>query len=304
MGKLTIQEIARLANVSVGTVDRALRSRKGISPNTRERVLEVARRLNYQPNPVARALSLGRAHFRIGVCLPRIPEFFDHLHEGVLDEVHRHEHLGLQVVYHPYRQLGVDEVEGVRAILSQDIQALVVCPTDPRVNALIDEAEVSNIRVLCMFSEARGSSRSTVVWVDPGLTGRLAAELMGKFVSPGSEVAVITGLLDMDVHRRRTQSFLDTFPTFCAGGRVVEVIVGHKDQDQGFQKCVNLLERTKTLAGIWVGHGYATPICWALRARGLAGNVTLVATHLHRDMIPYIENGSIHASIYQDLYAH
>lgn len=49
-------ELARLAGVSQGTVDRALHGRPGVAEATRRRVLELAERHGYRPNPVAREL--------------------------------------------------------------------------------------------------------------------------------------------------------------------------------------------------------------------------------------------------------
>ncbi|KOX90747.1 HTH-type transcriptional repressor PurR [Thermus aquaticus] len=56
----TIREIARLANVSVGTVSRALNGRPGVSPKTRARILELVRTLGFTPSAAAREL-VGRS---------------------------------------------------------------------------------------------------------------------------------------------------------------------------------------------------------------------------------------------------
>jgi hypothetical protein len=50
MKPIRIAEIAKLANVTIGTVDRALDGRKGISAETRSRILEIARSVGYRPN--------------------------------------------------------------------------------------------------------------------------------------------------------------------------------------------------------------------------------------------------------------
>lgn len=52
----TIKEIARLANVSTGTVSRVLNGRPGVSPGTRAKVLEAVRTLGFVPNAAAREL--------------------------------------------------------------------------------------------------------------------------------------------------------------------------------------------------------------------------------------------------------
>lgn len=53
----TIQDVAKAAGVSVGTVSRAMNNYPDINARTRERILEVARELKYRPNLVAKSLS-------------------------------------------------------------------------------------------------------------------------------------------------------------------------------------------------------------------------------------------------------
>lgn len=52
----TIETIAREAGVSISTVSRALRNHPLVSPETSRKILEIARRLEYTPNPYVSAL--------------------------------------------------------------------------------------------------------------------------------------------------------------------------------------------------------------------------------------------------------
>jgi LacI family transcriptional regulator len=299
-----IPQIAELAKVSIGTVDRALHARKGVSETTRKRVLQIAKHVGYAPNLAARMLSVGRANVKIGVCIPREPHFFyDQLRNGILDESRRFESLGVEVLYRPIDRLGVGECERVREMLETGASALIITPGDPHcIRRLIDEAEGKNIRVLCTVTDAPGSSRSSGVCVDPDLAGRLAAELMARFVAPGAKVSVITGFLHTEQHRKTTEGFCCTFPEYCEGGDVIEVIEGHEDDDETFQKCLDLLGRCPDIASLYVNIGICLPVCYALRARGLAGKVRLIATDLFEEMVPFVEKQTIHASIYQRPY--
>ncbi|MDR2079814.1 MAG: LacI family transcriptional regulator [Treponema sp.] len=65
---ITTKEIAKLCNVSRGTVDRALNGRPGISSVTRERIQAVAREHHYRPHLIASSLSRGKS-MSIGVVL-------------------------------------------------------------------------------------------------------------------------------------------------------------------------------------------------------------------------------------------
>ena len=66
---VTMQQIADLAGVSRGTVDRALNDRGRIRPEVAEKIKMIAKELGYQPNIAAKALSSGNQILRIGVIL-------------------------------------------------------------------------------------------------------------------------------------------------------------------------------------------------------------------------------------------
>jgi LacI family transcriptional regulator len=69
MPKVTIQEVARQAGVSKGTVSRVLNGRDEVNAETRSSVLEVVKRLQYVPDPGARKLARKGRH-QIGLAFP------------------------------------------------------------------------------------------------------------------------------------------------------------------------------------------------------------------------------------------
>ncbi|HEX7011003.1 MAG TPA: LacI family DNA-binding transcriptional regulator [Phycisphaeraceae bacterium] len=82
---VTTQMIAELAGVSQSTVSKALAGGYSLRPKTRQRILEIARRLNYHPSGAARALVSGRNEC-IGVSYMhgRVPsDLFNQILEGV-----------------------------------------------------------------------------------------------------------------------------------------------------------------------------------------------------------------------------
>ena len=66
-----VKEIARRANVSIGTVDRVLHNRNGVSPKTREKVKAIIKELDYQPNLLARRLASKKV-IHIATLLPLV----------------------------------------------------------------------------------------------------------------------------------------------------------------------------------------------------------------------------------------
>ena len=79
----TMKDIARDLGVSVVTVSKVLRNHSDIGANTRKRVLERVKELNYQPNPAARALVTGRTNL-VGLIVPDLVHpFFAQVAKGL-----------------------------------------------------------------------------------------------------------------------------------------------------------------------------------------------------------------------------
>jgi LacI family transcriptional regulator len=296
-----IHLIAEMANVSIGTVDRALHGRGGIKDATRQRILQIARQIGYTPNLAARALSVTKASARIGVCMPReIHFFYDQLWSGVLEEAKRLAQVGVQFVNRPVQTLGENDTEAFKELIHAGVDGIILTAGNPKdLTPLINDAEENGIPVVCVSTDAPESRRSTVVCVEPWLNGCLAGELMGKLLPPGSKVAVVAGMLTAEDHRKKTDGFSDTFPRHCPGGKIAAVIEGHEDEDESFQKTFDLLRRIPTLSGLYVNTVNCLPVCRALGARGLAGKIKLITTDLFAEMSSYFQKGTITASIYQ-----
>jgi LacI family transcriptional regulator len=303
--KIGVRQIAKLASVSIGTVDRALKGRKGISESTRKRILAIAQGAGYKPDLAAQALSTGRVPLRLGVCIPwEIRYYWDQLLRGILTQARTLERLGVQVIYRPIARWSVEEVERVSQLLDSEIRALLIAPGDPaRLTPLINEAEKRNVRVICVDTDAPASRRSSVVRIDVEVAGKMAAELMSSFVRPKSEVAVITGSLNTEAHAKKTESFCALYSQLSEGGQVVKVVEAHDEEEEAFQKSFTILQECKSLAGVYVNTGNCLPVCRAICALGLSGKVALITTELFGGMVYYFENGTIRASIHQRPFA-
>jgi LacI family transcriptional regulator len=301
--KSGIPLIAELAQVSIGTVDRALHGRPGINERTRQKVLDVARRIGYQPNLAARSLSTGK-RVRIGICVPReIAYFYNHLWAGIHDEVNRYRQSGMEFVEVPVPELGRGDREALKKLVRAEVQGIVLTPGDPeRLRATIDEAEEAGIRVICVSTDAPESRRSSIVCVEPQLNGLMAGELMAGFVPPGSKVAVITGMLKTVDHRAKAAGFQQSFSKLNRNGTVVATIEAYEDAARSFRRTKQLLGDVPDVAGIYVNTVNCLPVCRALTASDRAGKVRLITTDLFGEMVPYFESGTISASMHQRPY--
>ncbi len=81
----TIFDVAKRAGVSIGTVSRVINNRDRVSPETRERVLQAIRELDYQVNPFARSLANQQTD-TLGLVIPQVNDpFFFQIVRGVED---------------------------------------------------------------------------------------------------------------------------------------------------------------------------------------------------------------------------
>ena len=70
---MNLEQIAKLSGVSRSTVSRVINNDPNVSTVTREKVMQVVKRVNYTPNAAARGLAVGRTHV-VGLVIP-IPTF-------------------------------------------------------------------------------------------------------------------------------------------------------------------------------------------------------------------------------------
>jgi LacI family transcriptional regulator len=89
----TIKEVARRANVSVGTVSNVLSGAVPVSERLKQRVLEVVRELDYHPNHVARSLKIRQTKM-LGMVVSDITNtFFPQVVRGAEDAAWKHRYI-------------------------------------------------------------------------------------------------------------------------------------------------------------------------------------------------------------------
>jgi LacI family repressor for deo operon, udp, cdd, tsx, nupC, and nupG len=75
LARVTIDEVARQSGVSVATVSRAVRGLPNVSPDTRQKVLDVAAHLRYRPDPNASRLAAGKTGV-VAMAVPSITSWY------------------------------------------------------------------------------------------------------------------------------------------------------------------------------------------------------------------------------------
>lgn len=127
----TIIDIARELGLSKSTVSRALTGSANIHPDTRQRILEAARRLEYQPNLLAQSLIRSETHL-LGVVIPDIEKpFYARIVSGIQ---HMASQAGYRVIITQSNESPEVEVQNVQALVLSRVDGLLVCHTRETTN--------------------------------------------------------------------------------------------------------------------------------------------------------------------------
>ena len=125
----TIKDIAELAGVSRGTVDRVLNSRGAVSPQTAEKVLEIARALGYRPNKAGTALAAQKKKYKIGVLLfSEHNPFFDEVMEGVRAKAEELQDYGITTITRRVEFDANAQLSAIDELMVEGIHGLMLAP--------------------------------------------------------------------------------------------------------------------------------------------------------------------------------
>jgi LacI family transcriptional regulator len=295
-----IKEIAAALNISIGTVDRALHDRPGVSPRTRDKVMKMAEKLNYRPNVAARSLKLNR-RLRIGIHLPRqIASFFDPLREGIRAAATAAHGLSLELDFQMYPRLGDGDLEMLESTLERNYDGLIITPGDPvRMDPLVRRLAQQGTAVVCVASDAPRTERLAAVCVDAAASGGIAAELFARVIKEKGAVATITGNLGTLDHAEKLRGFAATLATVAPHLSLLPAIESHERPKEAYQATLALLGRRPRPLGLYVSTANSMAVLQALEEQKMLGRMEVITTDLFPELVPLIESGSILATLYQ-----
>lgn len=247
----TIKDVAKLAQVGVGTASRAISGRGGVSPDALSRVLNAIQQLDYRPSNVARALS-SKSTGMLGVYVPSFEgSFYSPILQAIdreLRAVDRHMVAASGCGHGDERQKAL---QGVEFLIQRQCDGICILSND----LLESDLAALYLRFPCVTLLARDSLAlgEQAFSIDHEHAGRLAAKAL---LSKGHrEIAVIQGLHDAQDNRDRVRGFhaelarhgvqvqpqhlVDGLFTFASGYSGAEQLLAQSDQTYSAVFCAN-----------------------------------------------------------------
>ncbi len=127
-----MKDIAQDLGVSLMTVSKALRSHSDIGEETRRRVINRARELNYRPNWIARSL-VTRRTYMVGLVIPDLMHsFFAEVAKGV---GRKFGPLGYQIVISNSEENPEAEARQIEVLLDRNVDGVIVASAQAHIRA-------------------------------------------------------------------------------------------------------------------------------------------------------------------------
>ncbi len=239
----TLKQIADLAGVSRGTVDRVLNHRGSVNPDTAKKVLGIAEALNYQPNRAGTALAAQKKKYKIGVLLfSRSNPFFDEVMTGVLAKADELKGYGITTIT---RRVDFDvaaQLSAIDELVNEGINGLVLAPiNDSLLRERIDALFGADIPVVTINTDIEGSKRLAYVGSDFYQGGCIAAGLFALSSKDTHELGIITGSNDVLCHTERIRGLQATLDASYAHISISGIVENHDDEIESYNVARELL---------------------------------------------------------------
>jgi LacI family transcriptional regulator len=301
-GRVTIEDVAQEAGVSLATVDRVLNSRPGVREQTAARVRAAILKLGYRPDPLAARLAR-KETFRFCFVLPAgVNSFMASLGGQVAQTA---EWLSGQRAFIDTIEVDVFDPEALAAALEgleHRYQGVAVVALDhPLVRAAIDELVARGVAVVTLVSDVPSSQRVRYVGIDNSAAGRTAGTLMGRFAAGRKgTIGVIAGSLSLRDHVERQFGFAQVIAGEYPGLKALAARESRNEPGRSRHIAETLLAEHPDLVGIYnVGAGNRG-VAAALEGAGRDRRVIFIGHELTVHSRRFLVRGIMDAVINQD----
>lgn len=249
---ITLKEIAQLAGVSRGTVDRALHNRPGVNPEVAKRIRRLAKEAGYVPDRAGKALACRRNPVKIGVILnSKDNPFFTPLIAGIHQAERDYADYALHILLRECK--GADasrQAAYMKSLAGESISALILTPVnDVQVKAAVRQLAAS-IPVITVNTDMEDSQRIAHVGCDYIGSGKAAAQLAGLFTAqhPSGivpvDAAIVIGSIQILGHTQRVSGFSAVCKEEYPHIKVVDVLENNDDDTLSYEAVSCLLQKS------------------------------------------------------------
>lgn len=236
--QVSLKDIADELHVSIATVSRALRNSPEIGREMRQRAMEIAKRLNYRPNPFARGLRAANPKI-IGVVVPNlVTHYYAAVLDGIEEEARR---AGYSVISANSHEQTEDEKTAVSNFLGLHVGGVIACLAQDTTDYSHFE-ELDNMgTALVFFGRTCLKDRFSSVTANGDEAARQATQ---HLIDTGSrKIAFIGGPAHLDMVERRKHGYVEALKENRIAVDRSMIVFDKIDYDTALKRCEELLRR-------------------------------------------------------------
>lgn len=298
----SIKEIAELAGVSRGTVDRVLNHRGSVSPDKEKKVLEIAELLNYQPNKAGVALAAQKKKFVFGILLfGESNPFFGQVLEGLHNKLEEMSMYSFETIE---RYITFDEssqLEAIDQMIEEGIHGLILSPyNSSQIQFKIDELWEKGIPCVTINSDMPGSKRIAYVGSDYHKGGQIAAGLLRMMTTDDIHVGIVSGSDNVLCHRERVAGFCSYLEENAPRIQVDQLVLNNDDDYKSFEVVTDMLKKHPSLDAIYFTAAGVYGGCRAIKNHNWQSKPKIITFDLMESTRELLSENIINATICQD----
>ena len=304
---ITLKEIAQMAGVSRGTVDRVLNHRGGVSEETARKIQAIVDSVGYVPNSIGRTLAISRKNIKLGYLIfqgTTANPFFTEVLQGVEEKEAELKNFGVTVLKASSSiedDTGEGQIELIDRLVEEGIQGLAITPFNhPAVAQKLKELAEKDIPVVTVNSDLEDSGRLCYVGSDYRKAGQTAGGLMGLFHPHGGTVGIISGSPLVVCHTEREQGFREVLKERYPGVEIRAFAINQDDDFISYDVAGQMLKRYPELTGLYIVAGGVYGACRAVDAAGYQDRVAVISHDEAKTTLEMLKKGVLNATIGQE----
>lgn len=300
--KYTIKDIAQMAGVSKGTVDRVLHKRGKVSEEALKKINEVLDVIDYEPNLIARNLKNNKV-YRIYILLPdpKMDPYWAPCIKGIEDARQEYKAYNFAIetfFFNPEEKKSFLKIN--ETVLEKSPDAVLLAPLfHKEALEVIKKYEELNIIVNTFNNQVQSDAIKGFFGQDLYRSGRIAAKLMESIVSKG-QIAVIhiDESIKNAVHmQEKERGFRNYFNEKEKEGYVITTL---KLKSQNVEiNFSNFLKENPDLSGIFVSTSKAYQIAKIISENN-KDKIAVIGYDLIDNNVTYLNQGVIDFLIHQN----
>jgi len=293
-----IKKIAKLANVSIGTVDRVLHKRSGVSKETEEKVLKIIEEIGYTKNTTASRLKLASLKkIKFAVLIPETKRKWSYWKlpkKGMVKAVEELKELGVQVDYYEFLDSSSFKKKGAQIFMNDYDAIVTVAFFKNESNLLLHKANALKVPVVFIDTELNLENKAFFIRQNAHKAGLVAGRLLHGLVGDEGQYFVVNMLNDTGIHannKQREEGFREFFKKNCKNANIKTINYSLNDEFKVTEEMKTWFGK-ENLKGIFVTNSKSHFLPPILKQYNVV-NTFIVGFDMNKQNLKYLKEGKI-----------